>query len=113
MIEIKNREVYSTEGKLVHRIGTDNYFKRAIVGNSVSVEEFEEVEEMPKYTQGEYSAKVEELIRIKYTLSDELAILRQREEKQDEYRIYFAYAEECKIKAKEILKNKNDEEVVE
>lgn len=110
MIKIENREVYSTDGKIVHRIGKETYFKRAIVGNSVSVEEFEEVDNMPKYTQGEYSAKVEELIRGKYTLSDELAILRQRDEKPEEYSAYYAYAEECKVQAKEILNNKTEEE---
>lgn len=113
MIEIRNGEVYSTDGKIVHKLGTDMYFDRAIVGKKATVEEYEEVDTIPKYTQGEYAKKVEELIREKYSLSDELAVLRQRDEKPNEYSDYYTYAEECKVKAKEILNNKEDEEVVE
>lgn len=36
------------------------------------------------------------LIRIKYSVSDELAILRQRDTKQDEFKEYFDYVEWCK-----------------
>jgi hypothetical protein len=46
---------------------------------------------------------VECLIRKKYSLSEELAILRQRDEKLTEFAEYNSYAEECKAKAKEIL----------
>ena len=40
--------------------------------------------------------KIEKLIRERYSLSAELAILRQRDEKPDEFKAYNAYAEECK-----------------
>lgn len=50
-----------------------------------------------------YPNKVAELIRQRYSLNDELAILRQRDEKQSEYREYFNYCEECKSKAKQEL----------
>ncbi len=43
------------------------------------------------------------LIRQKYTMSQELAILRQRDSKIDEYNEYFAWCEECKIRAREEL----------
>jgi hypothetical protein len=43
---------------------------------------------------------VEMYIRERYSVSDELAILRQRYEKPEEFEEYNAYAEECKEKAK-------------
>lgn len=43
---------------------------------------------------------VDELIRDRYTLSEELAILRQRDEKPEEYKEYYAFCEECKKQVK-------------
>ena len=43
-----------------------------------------------------YSDAVNEEIRKKYSASEEFAILRQRDEKPDEYMAYYAYCEECK-----------------
>lgn len=51
-------------------------------------------------TQTAYEEYVNTLIREKYTLSQELAILRQRDTKPDEYAVYNAYCEECKAQAK-------------
>lgn len=48
----------------------------------------------------QYESRVNALIREKYTLSQELAILRQKDEKPEEYTDYFAYCEECKTQAK-------------
>lgn len=48
----------------------------------------------------QYENKVNELIRTKYTLSQELAILRQKDEKPEEYTEYYAYCEQCKSQAK-------------
>ena len=50
-----------------------------------------------------YPALVAEKIRLRYSVSDELAVLRQREEKPEEFDAYNAYAEECKQEAKEEL----------
>lgn len=47
-----------------------------------------------------YQNLVVSLIREKYSINDELAILRQRDEKPQEYQEYYAYCEECKAKAK-------------
>ena len=48
-----------------------------------------------------YGQTVDSLIRKRYSLWDELAILRQRDEKPEEFAAYNAYCEECKKKAKE------------
>ena len=50
--------------------------------------------------QAVYEEYVNMLIREKYTLSQELAILRQRDSKPEEYAAYNAYCEQCKAKAK-------------
>lgn len=52
-----------------------------------------------------YGARVSELIRERYSLDAELAILRQRDEKPDEYQAYFAFCEECKARAKKEIYN--------
>ena len=50
--------------------------------------------------ESDYIAYVDELIRKRYSVSAELAILRQRDVKPDEFAAYNAYAEECKARAK-------------
>ena len=47
-----------------------------------------------------YEEKVEQLIREKYSVSDELAILRQRESKVEEFNEYYEFCEECKAYAR-------------
>lgn len=80
---------------------------------------------MKKYVNGEYvemkQAEIEQLkalteqnmhkpsygelvnmeIRKRYTESEEFAILRQRDEKPEEFAEYYAYCEECKTRVKE------------
>lgn len=48
-----------------------------------------------------YDELVNNKIREKYTLSQELAILRQRDSKPTEYQEYYDYCEQCKAKAKQ------------
>ena len=47
-----------------------------------------------------YGQEVDRLIRRRYTLSQELAIMRQRDKKPEEWEAYNAYCEECKAEAK-------------
>jgi hypothetical protein len=62
-------------------------------------------EELEKHKKKTYPILVEQYIREKYSLSDELAILRQRDTKPAEFIEYDIYAETCKTRAKEELKN--------
>ena len=48
----------------------------------------------------DYSEAVDTKIRERYSVSQEFAILRQRDEKPDEYAAYYAYCEECKAYCK-------------
>lgn len=50
--------------------------------------------------QAEYENAVNAKIREKYTLSQELSILRQKDEKSEEYAEYYAYCEQCKTTAR-------------
>lgn len=47
-----------------------------------------------------YPNLVSRLIRERYSVDDEMAILRQRDTKPEEYETYNAFCEECKAKAK-------------
>lgn len=51
----------------------------------------------------DYGETVNGLIRQKYTLSEELAILRQRDTKAEEFEAYNAYAESCKEEARLLI----------
>lgn len=105
MVTKQNNEIFSTEGKYVHIKNTDNYFKRAVAVR-LSVEQCEEVDEVPNIRNKEdYGNQVNDLIRRRYSLSEELAILRQKEVKKAEYDAYFAYCEQCKAEAKSELYN--------
>ena len=50
-----------------------------------------------------YEERVEQLIREKYSVSQEFAIQRQREIKLEEFAEYFAFCEKCKAIAKNEL----------
>lgn len=71
-----------------------------------------EYEEAPEATdngtetppaQIDYGETVNGLIRRKYTLSEKLAILRQRDTKAEEFEAYNAYAESCKEEARLLI----------
>ena len=47
-----------------------------------------------------YEEKVVELIREKYSIDDEIAILRQKDTKQEEYQAWYDFCESCKAQAK-------------
>ena len=52
-----------------------------------------------------YPNLVSRLIRERYSVDDEMAILRQWDTKPDEYEAYNAFCEECKAKAKAEIYN--------
>lgn len=104
MIQIKDNKVISTDGKTIHIIGTDT-FGKSFFPARYPIEKYEEVDEIPQTTNTKaYEDKVDSLIRNRYSLSEELGILRQKEVKKAEYDAYFAYCEQCKAEAREWLK---------
>ena len=68
----------------------------------------EEVAEMLRQAPSiDYSEAVDNAIRERYSVSQEFAILRQRDSKPDEYAEYYAYCEECKDRVKRIMSESN------
>lgn len=55
----------------------------------------------------EYGELVDIYIRRKYNMSQEFAILRQRDTKPEEFKAYFSYCETCKRVAREEVKKQN------
>ena len=55
-----------------------------------------------------YSALVSHMIRRKYSINDELAILRQRDSKPTEFAEYNMYCEQCKAKAKSLIQEQDN-----
>lgn len=63
MIVITDKEVYSDAGKLVHRIGTDSYFKRCIKLSDDANTDFDEVDVRPTQEETE-QVSLEEQAKI-------------------------------------------------
>lgn len=103
MVIIENNQVYSNSGKYVHRLNSNSYFKRGTTFKGDIEAYFEEVDFIPKAINIDYNEEVNSLIREKYSLSEELAILRQRDTKPEEFNEYHAYAEECKSRVKSLI----------
>ena len=61
-----------------------------------------------KENEFEYENKIINKIRQKYSINQELAILRQRDTKPEEYQVYFDYVEQCKAEAKSEALNDNN-----
>lgn len=111
MIKIENKQVYSTEGKFVHRIGTDTYFKRGAVLKGDTVADYEEADEVPPYTKSEYDAEVERLIALRYSYGKEIEVNRERDSKPEQFAAYMAYVEECKATVRANLQSNLEETI--
>lgn len=76
---------------------------RGTVLDGESAADFEEVTDTHLRPLGhdEYRLRVEAMIRQRYSMSDELAILRQRNAKPEEFEAYYAWCEACKAQARD------------
>lgn len=100
MIQYNNHRITSDSGKYVRRI-SDGLTATAIAAMTYNADDYEEVDEMPvTFDEAAYKAAVERLIRERYSVADELGILRQRDTKPQEFAEYNAFAEACKAQAK-------------
>lgn len=63
---------------------------------------------MNTFEQMTYSTNISSLIRRRYSVDDELAILRQRDSKPDEFAEYNTYCEQCKAKAKSLIQEQDN-----
>ena len=55
-----------------------------------------------------YEELVNEFIRERYSASDEFAVIRQKDEKPEEFEAYYTYCEECKLMARQIIESHNE-----
>lgn len=55
-----------------------------------------------------YKQLIVSKIRSIYSIDDEIAIIRQKEQKPEEYQEYYNFVEQCKIEAKNELNNKEE-----
>ncbi len=85
-------------------MGEDEKMNKCINGVIVPMSEEEILEMQKEQTKGEkeywqsinYAEAVNNEIRKRYSVSDEFAIIRQRDSKPEEFEAYNAYAEACK-----------------
>lgn len=109
MIQYNNHRITSDSGKYVRRLA-DGLTATAIAAMTYAPEDYEEVDEMPAtFDETAYKAAVERLIRERYTVADELGILRQRDTKPQEFAEYNAFAEACKAQARAEIAAEADE----
>lgn len=78
------------------------YIDGKIVYEYEAIPQVPEEEEMP-IPEIPYKEQVVNKIRERYSIDDELAILRQRDTKPEEFEAYNAYAESCKEEARLLI----------
>lgn len=61
-----------------------------------------------RITKAEYPSYVAMKIHERYSIDDEIAILRQKTEKPAEYEEYYAFCERVKEEAKKLIKEEKD-----
>lgn len=102
MIHFTDKEVYTDDStKVVHRIGTDIYATHQLRFKSDTAEMFEEVDApvAPAITEVERKQRIQAKIHERYSLDDEIALIRQKDDsdaKRAAYEEYCTYAEMCK-----------------
>ena len=106
-MKIKNRIIYSDEGKYIARASecqfAEDFGTAFPMREKETMLDFVEVDVLPSPKPQEdynYDEEVNALIRERYTESQEFAILRQRDAKPEEFAEYNTYCEECKSKAR-------------
>lgn len=100
-------ELLAAEGCFLRRKGSSEACRdnRRLTVPADRVNEWEEMsaDSLPAYSEAQYEERVTELIRERYSVSAELAVLRQRDSKPGEFADYNTFAEECKARAREEL----------
>lgn len=103
IMKIQGKEIVADEGMLIRRIGQGSGYTRCLLLSGETEKDFEEAESFPEDETVPYEEQVVALIRERYSADDELALLRQRDTKPEEFEQYFNYCEECKSTIKQKL----------
>lgn len=85
---------------MIMRICEDGIYRDMTPSEIASMEAERAQIEHDYWTNVSYDDAVDAEIRKKYSVSQEFAILRQRNEKPEEYATYYAHCEECKAYVK-------------
>lgn len=80
----------------IYNLQTGKVEKRKMTPEEIA--EAEAIHSLP--IEIDYDEEVNRLIRQKYTVSQEFAVLRQKEDKPDEFAEYNEYCEWCKAEVK-------------
>lgn len=107
MIKTTGNRAYSDAAKTVHRKGTAHYGAELTMLPGETADSFEETDgAVTPEDETERKRLVEALVRRRYTVSDELGLLRQRDSKPEEFAEYNTYVEQCKRLAREMTAKK-------
>ena len=93
-VEYTERPEISTPGNELREVYTDN-------GDRITVT-WEELTQEPA-PEPSYEHQVEALIAERYTVKNEIALLRQQNRKPEEFKAYDDYCEACKAQVKQKL----------
>lgn len=102
MLYIKNGEIRDSK-KIALVVDGYRYFNPShemLIANGWSVYTPPTPEQPEVTPEKRYKDRVIELVREEYSVDDELAILRQRDTKIEEFNTYNAFVEECKVTAR-------------
>lgn len=82
---------------------TDKFYPyaREITSEEAEMQAQEEQTQAEYWATVDYGEAINAEIRKRYTASEEFAILRQRDEKPEEFAEYYKYCEECKAIVKQ------------
>lgn len=123
--EINKNKWYADNGKFFRRISDHNIVGDFLILGVVNyingvklclpkqevINDYEEIDNDVIKAEEDYNDKIKRLkycefvnnkIRERYTLSEELAIQRKRDTSSDEFKDYYDYCESCKEEAKKI-----------
>ena len=102
-------EIILTEEELYQKKIRDEFDRLKNLPKTETVLTKEQIQaELELSKQNQYEGLIVSKIRQKYSVNQELAILRQRDTKPEEFAEYNAYVEQCKAQAKSEVLNDNN-----
>lgn len=95
MLSLGYKQVINTEYP-----NDDKHYKQSYIENEDNITLVWLDNENEYWANVDYEEAVNNEIRKRYNESQEFAILRQKEEKPEDYKVYYEYCEECKAYVK-------------
>ena len=73
----------------------------------IEVSRTDKIVTIKRYSPKSYNEIVEDMVKTKYSLAQEIAILRQKDTKVSEYNEYYLFVEKCKTQAKLFIQERD------